>query len=342
MPKNHRLIIRKRLVRIFEVAMTFIFFAVFGLMKINVRAEDFSDMLGEQPDGTYGGMGVTDGEEYEVLGHWARTNILYFDPEIKEFSNGESTLIVSRPEEAEDFVFSYNDTSGNAVVSYRIDTNPFNDKYYPLKKDVGFNTEDLLWEDMYAYREPDGEDLIKDIRITYAITDMEISEDGKSYSLDNISFFEREDARFNGYPINEDYNASKKRIQSYNICNEFDAGQTDGQVRYIIVEVWDPSFEGSRMTNAYEYTWVEQPEIVGTEPIYGPIEYTPMDEPEGVTGPERAEESGKTENMPVESYADNTAGESIAILILFILIPAVVIVAIIVIIVKVVKRRKRN
>ncbi len=319
---------------------------VFG--KTTAKAEDFSDMLGEQPDGTYGGMGGEPGEEYEVPGHWELTDILYFNPEVKELTGEELTLSVSRPEEnPEDFVFSYADASGNAVISYSIDTDPFKEKYYPLKKDAGFSAEDLLWETMYAYREPDNEALAMDIRITYALADMEIYEDEGAYSLDNISYFERENIQFDAYPINEDYNARKRRIQSYNITNEFAAGQTDGQVRYIVVEVWDPSFEGSRMTNAYKYTWVEQIETFSTEPIYGPIEYTPVDEPGAVTETGGATEQDMIDppvpdNPPVESYSDSTSGETIAVLLLFILVPVIVIAGIIVIIVKAVKKGKKG
>ncbi len=303
------------------MTLTFIFLAVFGVGKIDVRAGDFSDMLGEQPDGTYAGMGVTPGEEYEVPGHWDRTNIIYFDPEVKQITGEELTLSLSRPQDnPEDFVFSYTDASGNAVVTYSIDTYQFKEMYYPLKFGMRNGMNDLLWEDMYAYREPDSVDLAQDIRITYAIADMDISENGGSYTLDNVSFFKRGDTQFDGYPINDDYNSSKKRIQSYNIAKEFPEGETDGQVCYIVVEVWDPAFEGSRMTNAYEYTWVSQPEIVTTPPEYGPIEYFPTDN---------------------DNYAKEIAEERLFTFLLFV-VPVIVVVVIIVIIVKVIKKHKRG
>lgn len=259
---------------------------------------------------TAGGMGIAPGEKYEVPGHWDRTNIYYFDPEVTELKGDNLTLSLSRPEDnPEDFVFAYTDASGNAVVTYLIDTDQFNEMYYPLKFDKGHTFNDLLWEDMSAYREPDSKDLIQDIRITYAIADMEISEDGRSYILDNASFFERGNTQFDGYPINGE-------IQQNNIGKEFPEGETDGQHCYIVVEVWDQAFEGSCMTNAYEYTWVSQPEMVETPPKYGAIEYNPTDD-------------------------DISLYETIESLVIL-LSPVIIIIVIIVIIVKAVKKGKKG
>ena len=322
----------KKQIRGFMTGMAGILLGVLCLGGLSVHAEDFSDMLGPQEDGTYGGMSVEDGYDYEVPGHWQLTDTLHFDPAETEYSNGERTLRLSREENSDKMLFVYDD-----AVTYGINPSggsySLSDRYYTVQNSDNYEVADTIYVTPIISRDPEDPDATDDIRMSYALADLTYSEDGTDHSFDNMVYLTDSGKEFKDVSLKDiHYSLNSKKYDFDFLEGVFETGQTDGQKRYIMFDIWDPSFEGSHMITAYEYTWADDPETFHKEPEYGPIEYFPMDN--------STEGSDSNTNTPLS--ADSTAGETIAALALIFLVPLVLIIVIIVVIVKLRKRSKNR
>ncbi len=302
------------------------------LGRTEAKADDFSVMLGEQPDGTYGGMGVSGGDEYEVPGHWDLTDTLYLDPEEKEPTNGERTIRMSRDgEDPRILFFAFADAAGNDEVTYKLVPDRFNEKYY--------TENDYINTAMRIFPEPHQEDLEK-IFFTMGLADLTFDETGSISSKENITYFTKGGTPINARQISDlQYDESVNVYTAASIEGKFEPGEAGGDKRYIIVEAWAPLVKEARFITVYEYTWADEPETLRTEVEYGVIEYVPTEESPSV-------DSGLTDIvqdvLPIPESADSTAGETIAVLLVIFVLPVLLIVAVIVIVVKIKKRSKKN
>ena len=153
------------------------------LGRTEAKAGDFSDMLGEQPDGTYGGMGVSGGDEYEVPGHWDLTDTLYLDPEEMELTDGERTIRMARDgEDPRIMFFTFTDAAGTDEVTYKLVPDRFNEKYY--------TENDYIHTEMRIFPDPHLEDPEK-IFFTMGLADLTFDENGSVSSRDNVVYLRK-------------------------------------------------------------------------------------------------------------------------------------------------------